>query len=99
MKFTKNFRSATEEEWYEFLPGFKDQGIGGAVGKAVIHYNLYGIKEIFDDSGLHEERNHQLVYGLDVEIVNRLLGYTDTLMSLHLGKTPIRRNIALKLNP
>ena len=24
LKFTKNFRSATAEEWYVFLPGFKD---------------------------------------------------------------------------
>jgi hypothetical protein len=93
MKFTKNFRSATAEEWYVFIPGFKDPVSGGAAGKVIIHYNLYGNKEIFinttvifDDPDLHEERNHQLVYGLAEEIVNRLVGYADTLLSVHSGQ-------------
>jgi hypothetical protein len=93
MNFTKNFRSATAEEWYVFLPGFKDPDSGGAAGKAIIHYNLYGNKDIFinttvifDDPGLHEEVNYQLVYGLAEEIVNRLVGYADTLLSVHSGR-------------
>ena len=47
MSFTKNFRSSSAEEWYVFLPGFKDPINGGAAGKAIIHYNLYGNKEVF----------------------------------------------------
>lgn len=47
MTFTKNFRSATAEEWYIFLPGFKDPQSGGAAAKAIIHYNLYGNKNTF----------------------------------------------------
>jgi len=93
MRFTKNFRSATAEEWYVFIPGFKDPVSGGAAGKAIIHYNLYGNKEIFinttvifDDPDLHEEGNHQLVYGLAEEIVNVLVGYADTLLSVHSGR-------------
>ncbi|MFT9596445.1 hypothetical protein [Mesobacillus sp.] len=93
MNFTKNFRSARAEEWYVFLPGFKDPDSGGAAGKAIIHYNLYGNKDIFinttvifDDPGLHEEDNYQLVYGLAEEIVNRLVGYADTLLSVHSGR-------------
>jgi hypothetical protein len=92
MKFTKNFRSATAEEWYVFLPDFKDPVTGGAAGKVIIHYNLYGNKEIFinttvifDDPQLHEEGNHLLVYGLAEEIVNVLVGYADTLLSVHSG--------------
>ncbi|MBT2637882.1 hypothetical protein [Bacillus sp. ISL-39] len=92
MKFTKNFRSASAEEWYVFIPGFKDPVSGGAAGKAIIHYNLYGNKEIFinttvifDDPDLHGEGNHLLVYGLAEEIVNRLVGYADTLLSVHSG--------------
>jgi len=93
MRFTKNFRSATAEEWYVFIPGFKDPVSGGAAGKAIIHYNLYGNKEIFinttvifDDPDLYEEGNHQLVYGLADEIVNVLVGYADTLLSVHSGR-------------
>lgn len=92
MRFTKNFRSATAEEWYVFIPGFKDPVSGGAAAKAIIHYNLYGNKDIFinttvifDDPGLHEEENHQLVYGLAEEIINVLVGYADTLLSVHSG--------------
>ncbi|MFK4390143.1 hypothetical protein ABH916_002071 [Peribacillus frigoritolerans] len=29
MSFTKNFRSATAEEWFVFIPGFNDPGTGG----------------------------------------------------------------------
>ncbi|HAQ06275.1 MAG TPA: hypothetical protein DCR24_01585 [Bacillus bacterium] len=93
IKFTKNFRSATAEEWYIFLPGFKDPETSGAAGKTIIQYNLYGNKEIFinttiifDDPALYDSSEHFLVYALADEIVNRLVGYADTLLSVHCGK-------------
>lgn len=68
MKFTKNFRSATAEEWYLFLPNFKDPKTGGAAGKVMIHYNLYGNRDIFinttiifDDPTIHNPAYHTLV--------------------------------------
>src|SRR5438309_9268241 len=85
MTFTKNFRSPSAEEWYIFLPNFKDPITGGAAGKTIIHYNLLGTKEIFinttiifDDPVLHQKDLHQLVYGISDEIINRLVGYADT---------------------
>jgi hypothetical protein len=93
MKFTKNFRSATAEEWYVFLPGFKDPLTGGAAGKVIIHYDLFGNREIFinttiifDDPALHNSDVHSLVYGLADEIINVLVGYSDTLLSVHSGQ-------------
>ncbi|GAB3061337.1 hypothetical protein [Virgibacillus ainsalahensis] len=93
MKFTKNFRSATAEEWYIFLPGFEDRKTGGAAGKVIVHYNLYGNREIFinttiifDDPQLCDTTAHPLVYALTDEIVNRLVGYADTLLSVHAGE-------------
>ena len=93
MTFTKNFRSPSAEEWYIFLPGYKDPLTGGAAGKAIIHYNLYDTKEIFinttiifDDPALHKSVEHSLVYALSDEIVNRLVGYADTLLSVHSGE-------------
>ena len=93
LKFTKNFRSATAEEWYVFLPGFKDPKSSGAVGKVIIHYNLYGNKDvfinttiIFDDPNMYVPELHSLVYTLVDEIVNRLVGYADTLLSVHAGE-------------
>jgi len=93
MKFTKNFRSPTAEEWYIFLPSFKDPVTGGAAGKTIIHYNLYDTKQIFinttiifDDPALHQAKQHHLVYSLADEIVNRLVGYADTLLSVHSGE-------------
>ena len=47
LTFTKNFRSPSAEEWYVFLPSYKDPITGGAAGKVIIHYNLYDTKEIF----------------------------------------------------
>lgn len=92
LKFTKNFRSATAEEWYIFLKNYSDPQSGGAAGKAIIHYNLYGNKEvfihttiIFDDQGLFDSALHPLVYAISDEIVNRLVGYADTLLSVHAG--------------
>lgn len=92
MTFTKNFRSPTAEEWYIFLPSYKDPVTGGAPGKVIIHYNLYDTKHIFinttiifDDTELHNSKNHQLVYFIADEIVNRLVGYADTLLSVHSG--------------
>lgn len=93
MKFTKNFRSPTAEEWYIFLPSYFDPITGGAAGKTIIHYNLYDTKQIFinttvifDDPSLHKSEKHQLVYALADEIVNRLVGYADTLLSVHSGE-------------
>jgi hypothetical protein len=93
MTFTKSFRSPTAEEWYIFLPSFTDPITGGAAGKTIIHYNLYDTKEIFinttiifDDPALHKSNEHQLVYALADEIVNRLVGYANTLLSVHSGE-------------
>ncbi len=92
MTFTKNFRSATAEEWYVFLPSYKDPLSGGAVGKVIIHYNLYGNKDVFinttvvyDDPALHKKEASPLIYYLSEEIINRLVGYADTLLSVHAG--------------
>ncbi|MCP8971046.1 hypothetical protein [Ectobacillus ponti] len=92
MTFTKNFRSATAEEWYVFLPGFQDPRSGGAAGKAIIHYHLYGNRDVFinttvilDDPALHHPDLHRLVYAVADELVNRLVGYADTLLSVHAG--------------
>ncbi|MDQ0879095.1 hypothetical protein [Peribacillus sp. V2I11] len=92
MSFTKNFRSATAEEWFVFIPGFKDPVTGGAAGKAIVHYNLYGNKDMFinttvilDDPVLFGEENFQLVYSICDELINRLVGYADTLLSVHAG--------------
>ena len=93
MTFTKNFRSATAEEWYVFLPGFQDFRTGGAAGKAIIHYNLYGNRDVFinttvilDDPALYKTNLHPLVYAIADELVNRLVGYADTLLSVHAGE-------------
>lgn len=92
LKFTKNFRSATAEEWYIFLKHYADPQCGGAAGKVIIHYNLYGNKEIyinttiiFDDHKLFDPSLHSLVYSVADEVVNRLVGYADTLLSVHAG--------------
>ncbi|WP_067727475.1 hypothetical protein [Oceanobacillus damuensis] len=93
MTFTKNFRSSTAEEWYIFLPGFKDRKTGGAAGKAIIHYNLWGNQHIFinttiifDDPALYDPQLHPLVYAISDEIINRLVGYANTLLSVHAGE-------------
>ncbi|MEH7237711.1 hypothetical protein [Bacillus sp. JJ1562] len=93
LTFTKNFRSPSAEEWYVFLPSYKDPNTGGAAGKVIIHYNLYDTKEIFinttilfDDPALHKESLHHLVYAISDELVNRLVGYADTLLSVHAGE-------------
>ncbi|MFD6208960.1 MULTISPECIES: hypothetical protein [unclassified Peribacillus] len=88
MSFTKNFRSAT----FVFIPGFKDPITEGAAGKAIAHYNLYGNKDMFinttvimDDQALFKEENFQLLYSICDELVNRLVGYANTLLSVHVG--------------
>ncbi|MCM3160024.1 hypothetical protein KDJ21_023800 [Metabacillus litoralis] len=93
MTYTKNFRSPSAEEWYVFLPSYKDPLTGGAAGKTIIHYNLFDTKHIFinttiifDDPELHIRKHHQLVYSISDEIVNRLVGYADTLLSVHSGE-------------
>ncbi|WP_456279286.1 hypothetical protein [Bacillus sp. AK128] len=91
--FIKNFRSATAEEWYVFLPSFKDPRTGGAAAKVIIHYNLYGNRDIFinttiifDDPTIFSPIYHSIVYAIADEIVNRLVGYADTLLSVHAGE-------------
>ena len=93
MTFTKNFRSPSAEEWYIFLPSYKDPVTGGAPGKSIIHYNLYDTKQIFinttiifDDPAMHKRELYQVVYAISDEIVNRLVGYADTLLSVHSGE-------------
>jgi hypothetical protein len=93
MTFTKNFRSPSAEEWYVFLPGYQDPRTGGAAGKAIVHYNLLGTKEvfinttvIFDDPELYKPNRHHLVYAVCDELVNRLVGYAETLLSVHAGE-------------
>lgn len=93
LTFTKNFRSATAEEWYVFLPSFKDPQTGGAAGKAIIHYNLYGNRDvyinttiIFDDPDMHNENIQPVVISIVDEIINRLVGYADTLLAVHAGE-------------
>ncbi|WP_338452268.1 hypothetical protein R4Z09_10485 [Niallia oryzisoli] len=93
MTFTKNFRSATAEEWYVFLPGYHDPRTGGAVGKVIVHYNLYGNRDVFinttiilDDPALFQPELSPLVYAIADEIVNRIVGYADTLLSVHAGE-------------
>jgi hypothetical protein len=93
ISFTKNFRSATAEEWYLFLPGYQDPRTNGAAGKAMIHYDLCGNKDIFinttviiDDPALYQPDAHPLVYAVADELVNRLVGYADTLLSVHAGE-------------
>jgi hypothetical protein len=93
ISFTKNFRSATAEEWYLFLPGYQDPRTNGAAGKAMIHYDLYGNKDVFinttviiDDPALFQPDAHPLVYAVADELVNRLVGYADTLLSVHAGE-------------
>ncbi|QOR65379.1 hypothetical protein IM538_16330 [Cytobacillus suaedae] len=93
MTFTKNFRSASAEEWYIFLPSYIDPRTGGAAGKAIVHYNLYGNKDIYinttiiyDALELHNPELHQLVYAISEEVVNRLVGYANTLLSVHAGE-------------
>ncbi|MCD8509185.1 MAG: hypothetical protein LRY73_04380 [Bacillus sp. (in: Bacteria)] len=93
MTFTKNFRSATAEEWYVFLPDYEDPKTGGAAGKVIIHYELQGNRDvfinttiIFSDSKLWEPKLHPLVYAIADELVNRLVGYADTLLVVHAGE-------------
>lgn len=101
MSFTKNFRSASAEEWYVFLPSYQDPQTKGAAGKAIIHYDLYGNKEIFihttvilDDPALHQPETYPLVYALADELVNRLVGYADTLLSVHAGANSFQSEYA-----
>lgn len=89
MKFTKNFRSTTAEEWYIFLPNYQEPVSGGAAGKGIIHYNLIGDKDVYvnttvilEDPQLYLSEHHAFVYAISEEIVNRLVGYADTLLSV-----------------
>ncbi|WP_110927039.1 hypothetical protein [Bacillus massiliglaciei] len=93
ISFTKNFRSATAEEWYVFIPGFQDPITGGAAGKAIVHYHLYGNKDMFihttvilDDPALYTAGNSPLVYAISDKLIHCLVGYADTLLSVHAGE-------------
>lgn len=93
LRFTKNFRSATAEEWYLFLPSYRDLKTNGAAGKVIVHYNLYGNREVFinttiiyDDPMLHQSDAYTLVYAISDEVINRLVGYADTLLAVHAGE-------------
>lgn len=93
MTFSKNFRSATAEEWYIFLPDYQDPRTGGAAGKAIIHYDLFGNRDVFmnttviiDDPALFNPDAYSIVYAVADELVNRLVGYADTLLSVHAGE-------------
>ncbi len=93
LQFTKNFRSSSAEEWYIFLDHYQDPRTGGAAGKVIIHYDLYGNRDvfinttiIFDDPKLFDKTEQSLVYALCDEIINRLVGYADTLLSVHSGE-------------
>lgn len=92
LRFTKNFRSLTAEEWYIFLTEYHDPVSGGAAGKVIIHYDLLGNRDvyinttiIFDDPQLHKSDRYPLVYAVVDEVINRLVGYADTLVSVHSG--------------
>ena len=91
LTFTKTFALLLQRNG-TFLPSYKDPITGGAAGKVIIHYNLSHTKEIFinttiifDDPALHKESLHHLVYAISDELVNRLVGYADTLLSVHSG--------------
>ncbi|MCL7748405.1 hypothetical protein [Halalkalibacter alkaliphilus] len=93
LRFTKNFRSASAEEWYVFLESYHDPKTGGAAGKAIIHYDLQGNRDIyinttiiFDAPELYNEELDPLVYAIADELVNRLVGYANTLLSVHAGR-------------
>ncbi len=93
MTYTKNFRSLTAEEWYVFLPNYKDPRTNGACGKVIIHYDLQGNRDIFinttiiyDDPKLFDKKLYQFVYAVSDELVNRLIGFADTLLSVHSGE-------------
>lgn len=97
MTFTKNFRSQTAEEWYIFLPNYSDPETKGAVGKVFIHYDLQGNRDIFinttiilDDPRLFDPSLYPLVYAVADELVNRLVGYANTLLSVHAGENSLQ---------
>ncbi|WP_088105694.1 hypothetical protein [Halalkalibacter urbisdiaboli] len=90
--FIKNFRSATAEEWYLFLKSYTEPKTGGAAAKVIVHYDLQGNRDvfinttlIFDDPKLFDERLYPLVYAIADEVVNRIVGYANTLLSVHAG--------------
>ncbi|WP_198510246.1 hypothetical protein [Bacillus solitudinis] len=93
MKFTRNLRSLTADEWYIFLSNYKDPRTKGAAGKVIIHYDLQGNRDIFinttvilEDSKLYNPQLKSLVYAIGDEVINRLVGYANTLLSLHAGE-------------
>lgn len=91
--FTKNFRSATAEEWYVFIPGFEDPSLGGAPAKVFIQYDLQGNRDVFinttiiiNNPELHQQEESLLIQQIADELINRLVGYADTLLTVHAGE-------------
>lgn len=105
MKCIKNFRSQTAEEWYVFLPSYSDPQTKGAVGKVIIHYDLQGNRDvyinttiIFDAPKLFDASLYPLVYAVSDELVNRLVGLADTLLSVHAGGNSFHAEYIRKQN-
>ncbi|RKL64728.1 hypothetical protein CR203_24745 [Salipaludibacillus neizhouensis] len=93
MTFTKNFRSATSEEWYVFFKELSEPTTGGAAATVIIHYELQGNRDVFmkttivvQDPILHEYESHPLLFAIIDEIINRLVGYSDTLLTVYAGE-------------
>ncbi|MDV2580743.1 hypothetical protein [Alkalibacillus haloalkaliphilus] len=93
LKFTKDFRSSTAEEWFLFLPSYKEPKSDGAFGKAIVHYDLMGTKEItintsiiIEDPKLFDREHHVLIYLIGDEVINRIVGFANTLLTVYAGE-------------
>lgn len=87
LTFTKNFRSSTSEEWYVFL---KTSSEPSASATVIIHYQLQGNRDVFiqttiiiQDPTLHEQKSYPILYAITDELINRLVGYADTLLTVY----------------
>ncbi|MGJ9386157.1 hypothetical protein [Salipaludibacillus sp. CF4.18] len=93
MTFTKNLRSATSEEWYVFFKELSEPTTGGVAATAIIHYELQGNRDVFmkttvvvQDPVLHKYESHPLLFAIIDEIINRLIGYANTLLTVYAGE-------------
>lgn len=93
MTFTKNFRSSTSEEWYVFFKTFSEPKTGGAAATVIIHYELQGNRDVFmkttivvQDPALHDYESYPILFAITNEIINRLVGYADTLLTVYAGE-------------
>ncbi|MDQ0350771.1 hypothetical protein J2R98_000574 [Alkalibacillus filiformis] len=93
LKFIKDFRSASAEEWFLFLPSYQEPKSDGAFGKAIVHYDLLGTKEItintsiiIEDPKLYERNLHVFVYLIGDEVINRIVGFANTLLTVYAGE-------------